>query len=66
MVLHHWGWYNSTSKFKIPYNFMASSLIFHFLYINVLNYCYFHTDCSTFFLNKKHWKNKKTLKTRFL
>jgi len=45
---------------------MGSSLVFQFLYINVLNYCYFHTDCSTFFKNKKRWKNKKTLKTRFL
>jgi len=28
-------------------------LIIQFLYINVLNYRYFHTDCSTFFKNKK-------------
>ena len=51
----------STSIFKIRYNFMGSSLMFQFLYINVLNYCYFHTDCSTFFKNKKRWKNKKRL-----
>jgi len=49
----------SKCKFKIRYNFMGSSLVFQFLSINVLNYCYFHTDCSTFFLNKKRWKNKK-------
>ena len=40
-------------------------MIFQFLYINVLNYCYFYTDSWTFFKNKKRWKNKKTLKTRF-
>jgi len=44
---------------------MGSTLIFQFLYINVLNYRYFHTNCSTFFKNKKRWKNKKTLKTCF-
>ena len=38
---------------------MSSSLIFQFLYINVLNYYYFHTYSSTFFKNKKR-KNKKT------
>jgi len=32
---------------------MNKSLIFQFLYINVLNYRYFHTDSSTFFKNKK-------------
>jgi len=52
----------STSKLKIRYNFVESSLIFQFLYVNVLNYCYFHTNCSTFF-NKKNVE--KTLKTRF-
>jgi len=45
---------------------MGNSLIFQFLYINVLNYRYFHTDSSTFFKNKKKlWKNNKTLKMRF-
>ena len=43
---------------------MGSSLMFQFLYINVLNYCYFYTDCSTFFKNKKRWKNKKNVKKR--
>ena len=45
---------------------MGSTLIFQFLYINVLNYRYFHYDCSTFLkIKKKRWKNKKiTLKTR--
>ena len=55
MVLHHWVWYN----------FMGSSLVFQFLHIYVLNYCYFQSDCLTFFLNKKRWKNKKTLKKAF-
>jgi len=62
MVLHHWVWYNTKinkSKYKIRYNFMGSSLVFQFLDTNVLNYCYFHTDCVTFFKNKKRWKNKK-------
>jgi len=45
---------------------MGSTLIFHFLYINVLNYCYFHTDCSMFLNRKKGWKNKKTLKRVFI
>ena len=67
MVLHYWAWYTlklSKSKCKILYNFMGNTLIFQFLYINVLNYCYFHTDCSTFFKNKKTLERlKKTLKT---
>jgi len=54
MVLHHWVWYN----------FMGSSLVFQFLHRNVLNYCYFHSDCLTFFKNKKRWKNKKNVKKR--
>jgi len=37
------------SKYKIRYNFMGSTLIFHFLYVNVLNYCSFRTECSSFF-----------------
>ena len=46
---------------------MGSSLVFQFLDINVLNYCFFHTDCLTFSKNKKkRWKNKKNVKTRFL
>ena len=52
MVLHHRHGITlklSKSKYKIRYNFMDSSLIFQVLDINVLNYCYFHTDCSTFF-----------------
>jgi len=52
------------SKYKICYCFMGNSLIFQFLYINVLNYRYFHTDSSTF-LKIKKLENKKTLKTRF-
>jgi len=44
---------------------MGSSLIFQFLDINVLNYCYFHTDCFTSFKNKKRWKNKKRKKRVF-
>ena len=39
----------SKSKYKIRYNFTGSTLIFQFLYINILNYLYFQTDCSTFF-----------------
>ena len=63
MVLHHWAWYKtkiSTSKYKIRCNFMGSSLIFRFLYIKVLNYCYFHTNCSTFLKMKNVEKIKKT------
>jgi len=46
---------------------MGNSLIFQFLYINVLNYRYFHTDSSTFFLKIKNvGKVKKTLKNAFL
>jgi len=36
-------------EYKIHYNFMGSSLVFQFLDINVLNYCYFHINCLTFF-----------------
>ena len=43
---------------------MASSLVYQFLDVNVLNYCYFHANCLTFFLNKKRWKNKKNAKKR--
>jgi len=43
---------------------MGSSLIFQFLDINVLNYCYFYTDCLTFLKIKKRWKNKKNVKKR--
>jgi len=49
----------SNSKYKIRYNFMGSTLIFQLLYINVLNYRYFHTNCSTFFKNKNVGKIKK-------
>jgi len=45
---------------------MGNTLIFQFLYISVLNYCYFHTDCSTFLKIKKRWKNKKNVKNAFL
>jgi len=44
----------SKSKHKIRYNFMGSSLIFRFLYINVLNYSYFYADCSTFLKIRKN------------
>ena len=47
-------------KYKICYYFMGNSLIFQFLYINVLNYRYFHTVSSTFLKNIKRSKNKKT------
>ena len=43
----------SKFKYKIHYNFMGITLIFQFLYINVLNYHYFHTDCSMFLKIKK-------------
>jgi len=33
---------------------MGNSLIFQFLYMNVLNYRYFYIDRSTFFKNKKN------------
>jgi len=43
---------------------MVNCLIFQFLYTHVLNCCYFHTDCSTFFKNKKNvGKIKKTFIT---
>jgi len=44
---------------------MGIILVYQFLDINVLNYCYFHTDYLTFFLNKKRWKNKKNVKNVF-
>jgi len=54
----------SKYEYKIRYNFMGNTLVFHVLYINILNYRYFHIDCSTFFKNKKRWKNKKNVKKR--
>jgi len=54
------------SKYKICYYFMGDSLIFHFLHINVLNDRYFHTDSSTFFLNKNVGKIKNNVKNAFL
>jgi len=46
---------------------MGNSFIFQFLYINVLNYRYLQTYCSTFLKIKKTvGKTKtKTFKTRF-
>ena len=38
---------------------IVNSLIFQFVYKNILNYCYFHTDCLTFFDNKNVGKIKK-------
>ena len=57
MVLRNWVvgsrvWYNT--KYNIGYY----SLIFRFLFINILNYCHFYTDRSTFFKYTKN-KNKK-------
>ena len=49
----------SKSKYKIRYNFMGNTLIFQFLCINVLNYRYFHTNCSTFLKIKNVGKIKK-------
>jgi len=43
---------------------MNNSLIFQFLYINVLNYRYFHTASSTFFKNKKNVGEIKNVKKR--
>jgi len=54
----------SKSKYTIPDNFMGSSLVFQFLDINVLNYCDFHTDCLTFFKNKKNVGKIKNVKKR--
>ena len=59
MVLRDWVRYNTAI-------FMGSTLIFQFLYINVLNYRYFHTDSSTLFLKiKSAGKNKKNVKNAF-
>jgi len=44
---------------------MGNSLIFQFLYINVLNYRYFHSDSSTFFKNKNVGKIKNVKKRVF-
>jgi len=48
----------SETKYKICYYCVSSAFIFQLLYINVLNYRYFHTNCSTSFKIKKRWKNK--------
>jgi len=46
---------------------MGNNLVFQFLYLNILNYRYFHTDCSTFFQNKKNvGKIKKNVYKRLL
>jgi len=45
---------------------MGSTLIFQLLNINVLNYRYFHTDCSTFLKMKKVGKIKRRLRNAFL
>jgi len=44
---------------------MGSSLIFQFLYTNVLNYYYFHNDSSTFLKIKKVGKIKNAKKRVF-
>jgi len=55
----------STSKFKIRYNFMGSSLMFQFLYINVLITVIFTLNVQRFFKIKNVGKIKKTLKRVF-
>jgi len=50
-------------NYIICYYFMGSSLIFQFLYINVLNYRYFYNiftlTVQRFLKIKKRWENKK-------
>ena len=41
---------------------MGNSLIFHFLYINVLNYCYFHNDVLFNVLKNENKKNVGKIK----
>jgi len=60
----------SKSKSKIRYYFNRKSAIIlraalYFLYVNVLNYRYFYTDCSTFLKIKTLEKYKKDVKTHF-
>jgi len=45
---------------------MGNSSIFHFLYINVLKYRYFHTDISTFLKIKNVGKIKNVKKRVFI
>jgi len=45
---------------------MGSTLIFQFLYINILNYRNFHTKCSTFLKIENVEKNKKKRYRRLL
>jgi len=56
----------SKSKYKIRYNFMSNTLVFQFLYINILNYRYFHIDCSTFFKIKNVGKIKNVKNAFFI
>ena len=44
---------------------MGSTLIFQFLFINVLYYRYFHNDCSTFFKINNKIKNVGKIKNVF-
>ena len=51
MILRDWVWYNteSKSKYKIRYHLSKLKALWFFIfYINILNYRYFHTYCSTF------------------
>ena len=64
VLLRDWVGYDiipniNKSKYKIGNYFMANTLIFQCLYINILNYRYFHTDCSTFKKSKIVRKIKK-------
>jgi len=54
------------SKYKICYYFMCNSLIFQFLYINVLNYRYFHNGSSTLLKIKNVGKIKNVKKRVFI
>jgi len=59
MVLRDWVYgitvKVSKSKYKIRYYFMACTLIFQIMHINIFALTVKH------FLNKKYWKNKKNI-----
>jgi len=56
----------SKSKYKYAIILWAALWFFQFLYINVLNYRLFHTDCPTFLKIKKNiGKILKNVKNAF-
>jgi len=54
--LSYWVWYDPKVNLNTKSAIILSAVIFPFLFTNILNYHYFHTDLSAFIKNNKRWK----------